>query len=160
MSALSAQSERPSIDYRCKKNACLLIKLTINKQKWEKGLMLLISLAEKGINKALIRGLKIVPSSRLSNIFWTFFLKPDHQIVTGRFRLSLRANKNQKKKKKNFGPLNKLDDKENISKIMIAHKKAAETNVQKTERNTKHLPWKKEVARERERSRKTNVDRE
>lgn len=43
---------------------------------------------------------------------------------------------------------------------MIAHKKAAETNVQKTERNTKHLPWKKEVARERERSRKTNVDRE
>lgn len=160
MSALSAQSERPSIDYRCKKNACLLIKLTINKQKWEKGLMLLISLAEKGINKALIRGLKIVPSSRLSNIFWTFFLKPDHQIVTGRFRLSLRANKNQKKKKKDFGLLNKLDDKENISKIMIAHKKAAETNVQKTERNTKHLPWKKEVARERERSRKTNVDRE
>ena len=33
---------------------------------------------------------------------------------------------------------------------MIAHKKAAETNVEKTERNTKHLPWKK-VARERER---------
>ena len=42
---------------------------------------------------------------------------------------------------------------------MIAHKKAAETNVEKTERNTKHLPWKK-VARERERSRKTKVDRE
>ena len=69
--------------------------------------------------------------------------------MTGRFRLSLRANKNQKKAK-DLGLLNKLDDKENISKIMIAHKKAAETNVQKTERNTKHLTWKKEVARERE----------
>ena len=33
---------------------------------------------------------------------------------------------------------------------MIAHKKAAETNVQKTERNTNHLTLKKEVARERE----------
>ena len=63
------------------------------------------------LNKALIRGFSIVLRQRSANFFWTLLLKPDEQMVTGKFNLRFRVNKNQRKKnvKNHFGLLNDLE---------------------------------------------------
>ena len=63
MRALSTKSEKQNIDYGYKNSACLLIKLTFNKEKWEKEWMLLTSSAEKGSKSKCIH-----PTSKIFDV--------------------------------------------------------------------------------------------